>query len=80
MWLSIRRGHLTLLVQKKDSPSEQLFVFFPEDLSVGVKPIRTFCEKMVEQGVTRGVVIIRNSITPSASKVDSLLYPLLALG
>ena len=34
------RGALNFVVQKKENPAEQLFVFFPEDAAVGVKTIR----------------------------------------
>ena len=57
-------------MQKKDDPSDQLFVFFPDDVTVGVKPIRTYCEKMVEQSVMRALVIVRQNMTPSAAKVN----------
>jgi len=35
---------LTVFVEKSDNPSEQLFVFFPEDDKVGVKPIKVSLE------------------------------------
>jgi len=38
----ISRELLTIHVQKKDDPTEQLFVFFPDDPKVGVKPIRKY--------------------------------------
>lgn len=34
------REMMTILVEKIDDPSDNLFVFFPEDTKVGVKPIR----------------------------------------
>lgn len=33
-------GEPTNQVEKIDDPSDNLFVFFPEDTKVGVKPIR----------------------------------------
>lgn len=63
------RAALNFLVQKRDDPNDQLFVFFPEELSVGVKPIRGYLERMNEQGVYRAIVVVRQSITPSAAKV-----------
>ncbi|PVU96375.1 hypothetical protein BB561_001223 [Smittium simulii] len=67
----VDRNRLTFLVQKRDDPADQLLVFFPEDTSVGIKPIRTYAEKMVTQGVTKGIIIYRKSITPSANKIIS---------
>ena len=34
------REQLTLLVQKRDVPTEQVYVFWPTDPKVGVKPIK----------------------------------------
>lgn len=34
------RESLTLLVQKKDNPTDQIFVFWPSDPKIGVKPIQ----------------------------------------
>ncbi|PVV03869.1 hypothetical protein BB560_001641 [Smittium megazygosporum] len=62
---------MTFLVQKRDDPSDQLMVFFPDDLSVGIKPIRSYAEKMVAQGVTKGIIVYRKTITPSANKIIS---------
>lgn len=69
------RAQLNFLVQRRDNPADQLFVFFPEDLSVGVKPIRGYLERMNEQGVYRAIVVFRQTITPSASKVMSTMAP-----
>lgn len=69
------RSALNFLVSHKDSQSDQLFVFFPEDLSVGVKPIRTFLEKMNEGGVFKCIVVYRGSLTPSAAKVMAAMAP-----
>jgi DNA-directed RNA polymerase I, II, and III subunit RPABC1 len=56
-------------VQKANDTTDQLIVFFPEDHSVGIKPIRRFVEKMTEQNVKHGILVIRNALTPSANKV-----------
>ena len=34
------REQLTILVQKRNDPTDQLFVFWPQDAKVGVKPIK----------------------------------------
>lgn len=69
------RSALNFLVQHKDSSTDQLFVFFPDDLSVGVKPIRGFLERMNENNVFKCIVVYRNSLTPSASKVMAAMAP-----
>ena len=54
---------------------ERLFVFFPEDLSLGIKPIRQYLEKMNEQGVYRAIIVYKGTLTPSASKVMQSMAP-----
>lgn len=75
LFLNFSRSALNFLVQKKDDPNDQLFVFFPEDSTVGVKPIRTYSERMVEQNVYKAIIVVKQSITPSAAKVMQALAP-----
>lgn len=44
----------------------QLFVFFPEDLKVGVKIIKTYAERMRSEGVGRAIMVTIANITPFA--------------
>ncbi|CAB1120373.1 unnamed protein product [Ectocarpus sp. 6 AP-2014] len=60
------RHDLTLLVEKVDDPMDQIFVFFPDDEKVGVKPIRSYSEKMLEEEVKRAIIVIKGGITPFA--------------
>lgn len=45
---------------------DQIFVFFPDDEKVGVKPIRSYSEKMQEEDVKRAIIVIKGGITPFA--------------
>mmetsp|Transcript_3401 Transcript_3401/g.5297 ORF Transcript_3401/g.5297 Transcript_3401/m.5297 type:complete len:213 (+) Transcript_3401:65-703(+) len=60
------RENLTLLVEKADDPSDQLFVFFPEDEKVGVKPIKTYCQRMKDESVTKAIIVVKINLTPFA--------------
>lgn len=71
----VDRAALNFLVQRRNDPNDQLFVFFPEDATVGVKPIRGYLERMNEQGVYRAIVVVKNSLTPSAAKVMTTMAP-----
>lgn len=62
------REQLTLLVEKADDESNQLFVFFPEDEKVGVKPIKTFTDRMQAEGVSNAIMVLRVDITPFAKQ------------
>ncbi|KAI8144829.1 RNA polymerase Rpb5, C-terminal domain-containing protein [Fennellomyces sp. T-0311] len=65
----VDRDHLTFVVQKKDDPTDQLLVFFPKDKSVGVKPLRTYVERMAQQQIPKGICIYQQTLTSSANKV-----------
>lgn len=63
------RTRLTFLVQRKDDPTIQMLVFFPDDQSVGIKPIKDYISKMTKESVTNGIVVCRNNPTPAACKL-----------
>lgn len=60
------RESLTMLVEKDDDESNQLFVFFPEDEKVGVKPIKILTDRMKDESVSRAILVLRVDITPIA--------------
>mmetsp|Transcript_50205 Transcript_50205/g.132142 ORF Transcript_50205/g.132142 Transcript_50205/m.132142 type:complete len:205 (-) Transcript_50205:137-751(-) len=57
------REALTILVQKKDNPTDQIFVFWPSDPKIGVKPIQRYFDKMRQDEVKRGVIIVQQQMT-----------------
>mmetsp|Transcript_23724 Transcript_23724/g.34591 ORF Transcript_23724/g.34591 Transcript_23724/m.34591 type:complete len:223 (-) Transcript_23724:84-752(-) len=60
------REGLTILVEKADDETNQLFVFFPEDEKVGVKPIKVYTDRMREENVGNAILVLRVDITPFA--------------
>eukprot|EP01036_Dinobryon_divergens_P050962 gene50962-68216_t len=58
------RESLTILVEKADDASDSLIVFFPTDDKVGVKPIKTYSERMKEQNVLKAIIVVKISLTP----------------
>ena len=60
------RENLTILVVKADDESNQLFVFFPEDEKVGVKPIKVYTDRMRADNVSNAIMVLRVNITPFA--------------
>jgi DNA-directed RNA polymerases I, II, and III subunit RPABC1 len=62
------REALTMLVEKADDESNQLFVFFPEDEKVGVKPIKVYTDQMRAEGVSNAIMVLRVDITPFAKQ------------
>lgn len=62
------REQLTVLVEKADDEANQLFVFFPEDEKVGVKPIKVYTDRMRNEGVSNAIMVLRVDITPFAKQ------------
>ena len=67
----IDRNTLTLLVQKRDDPTEQIFVFWPIDPKVGVKPIKRYMERMNEEDVKRAILVAQQNLTAFARQALS---------
>ena len=62
------REQLTILVQKRDDPTEQVYVFWPADPKVGVKPIKRYVERMNEEDVKRGILVVQQAMTAFAKQ------------
>mmetsp|Transcript_14802 Transcript_14802/g.22615 ORF Transcript_14802/g.22615 Transcript_14802/m.22615 type:complete len:228 (+) Transcript_14802:118-801(+) len=62
------RESLTILVEKADDETNQLFVFFPEDEKVGVKPIQVYTDRMRSEGVSAAIMVLKVDITPFAKQ------------
>ncbi|KAJ8530351.1 hypothetical protein ON010_g14562 [Phytophthora cinnamomi] len=69
------REMMTILVEKIDDPSDNLFVFFPEDTKVGVKPIRNYCNRMKDENVTKAILVVQEGITPFARQALNEMAP-----
>eukprot|EP00741_Cyanophora_paradoxa_P023400 tig00021582_g22606.t1 len=69
------RDAMTIMVQKKDDPTDQIFVFFPDDEKVGVKPIRKYVDRMRDESVSRAIIVVRGGMTAFARQAVSELAP-----
>mmetsp|Transcript_11265 Transcript_11265/g.38402 ORF Transcript_11265/g.38402 Transcript_11265/m.38402 type:complete len:152 (-) Transcript_11265:278-733(-) len=56
------------MVQKKDDPSKGIFVFFPDEAKVGIKPIRKYVEKMHQEMVDRAILVVQEAMTSHAKQ------------
>lgn len=59
---------LTILAQKRDSPTDSVLVFWPRDEKVGIKQIRRYVERMTTMNVTCAIIISREPLTSFAAK------------
>eukprot|EP00548_Thalassiothrix_antarctica_P005499 CAMPEP_0194129394 /NCGR_PEP_ID=MMETSP0152-20130528/634_1 /TAXON_ID=1049557 /ORGANISM="Thalassiothrix antarctica, Strain L6-D1" /LENGTH=222 /DNA_ID=CAMNT_0038823573 /DNA_START=9 /DNA_END=677 /DNA_ORIENTATION=+ len=62
------RESLTILVEKADDETNQMFVFFPEDEKVGVKPIQVYTDRMHTENVSHAIMVLKVDITPFAKQ------------
>merc|ERR1712048_1187204 len=62
------RGDLSVLVAHNDDPTDQMFVFFPEEEKVGIKTIKQYCTRMQEESISRAIIVVQMGMTPSAKQ------------
>ena len=60
------RESLTILVEKADDENNQLFVFFCEDVKVGVTNIKVYTDRMRSENVDNAIMVLRVDITTFA--------------
>ena len=59
----------------QDDPTEQIFVFFPDEPKVGVKTIKLLAERMRNEGVQRAIMVTQANMTPFAKQCLSEMAP-----
>merc|ERR1712023_539614 len=62
------RAAMTCFVEKADDETNQLFVFFPEDEKVGVKPVKVYTDRMRAENVSNAIMVLRVDITSFAKQ------------
>lgn len=62
------RADLIVLVAHNDDPTDQMFVFFPEEPKIGIKTIKTYCQRMQEENIHRAMIVVQQGMTPSAKQ------------
>lgn len=62
------RNDLAVLVAHNDDPTDQMFVFFPDEPKVGIKTIKGYCQRMQTENISRAIIIVQLGMTPSAKQ------------
>ncbi|XP_037088184.1 DNA-directed RNA polymerases I, II, and III subunit RPABC1-like [Pollicipes pollicipes] len=62
------RSDLIILVAHTDDPTDQMFVFFPDDAKIGIKTIKTYCQRMQQENISRAIIVVQAGMTPSAKQ------------
>lgn len=60
------RESLFFKVEKTEDVEDKIFVFFPEDEKVGVKPIKNYAQQMMDENVKRAIIVVKVNLTPFA--------------
>ncbi|KAL8584629.1 DNA-directed RNA polymerases I, II, and III subunit RPABC1 [Nucella lapillus] len=63
-----KRKDLIVLVAHNDNPTDQMFVFFPDEPKVGIKTIKAYCQQMQQDNVMRAIIVVQSGMTPSAKQ------------
>ncbi|KAF8920211.1 RNA polymerase [Mucidula mucida] len=66
---SIDRGQLNFYTNSVTNPTDQIFIYFSDEKSVGVKTMRKLLTILDEKSIQRGIIVFPGNMTPSARKV-----------
>ncbi|TKY44617.1 DNA-directed RNA polymerases II and IV subunit 5A [Spatholobus suberectus] len=62
----MKREDLVINKSKKDNSGDQIYVFFPEEVKVGVKTMKTYTNRMNSENVYRAILVLQTNLTPFA--------------
>ncbi|XP_031478771.1 DNA-directed RNA polymerases II and IV subunit 5A-like isoform X2 [Nymphaea colorata] len=65
---SVNRDDLIIKAPKTDDRNDHIFVFFIGEAKVGVKIMRAYAERMRSENVLRGILVVREQLTPSSKQ------------
>ncbi|KAH9945294.1 RPB5 subunit of DNA-directed RNA polymerase [Epithele typhae] len=65
----VDRSQLNFFTNHRDNVQHQIFVFFTDEKSVGVKTMRKLLGILEEKNIAQGVIVFPGNMTPSARKV-----------
>ncbi|VDC05327.1 unnamed protein product [Peniophora sp. CBMAI 1063] len=66
---SIDRSQLNFFTNMHNNPTNQIFVYFTEEKSVGVKTMRKLVTALEDKKIQNGIIVFPGTMTPSARKV-----------
>ncbi|TXG54066.1 hypothetical protein EZV62_019322 [Acer yangbiense] len=63
---NMKREDLVINKALRNSNSDQIYVFFPEEPKVGVKTMKTYTNRMKSENVFRAILVVQQNLTPFA--------------
>ncbi|ORY89001.1 RPB5 subunit of DNA-directed RNA polymerase [Leucosporidium creatinivorum] len=71
---SIDKNHIAFKARMQAERGEgEIYVFYADEASVGIKTMRKFITILEDQKIGRGIIIYKTNMTPSANKVISAM-------
>ena len=68
------RAKLIVLVSHNDDPTDELYVFFPDEPKVGQKTIEAYLKKIEEEEITRAIIVVSQGMSPKARQVMNGIF------
>jgi DNA-directed RNA polymerase I, II, and III subunit RPABC1 len=69
------RSKLVVLVSHNDDPTNQMYVFFPDEAKVGQKTIEAYLKKIEEEEITRAIIVVSTGMSPRAKSLMLSMQP-----
>ncbi|KDP33706.1 hypothetical protein JCGZ_07277 [Jatropha curcas] len=63
---NMKREDLVINKSRRNEPSDQIYIFFPEEQKVGVKTMKTYTNRMKNENVYRAILVVQQNLTPFA--------------
>ncbi|KAI8590097.1 DNA-directed RNA polymerases I, II, and III subunit RPABC1 [Geranomyces variabilis] len=71
----VNRANMMFTASLEQDRNEQILIFFTEEDSVGIKPIKKIAERMVTNNIFKAIIVYAKGMTPSAKKVVTEMAP-----
>ncbi|XP_057981414.1 DNA-directed RNA polymerases II and IV subunit 5A-like isoform X2 [Malania oleifera] len=65
---NMKRENLVIHSVRPSDSSDQIYVFFPEELKVSTSQIRTYITRMKSENVSRAILVVQQVVTPYAKR------------
>lgn len=69
------RSELMVMCAHNDDPTDQMFVFFPDEPKIGIKTVKTYCQQMQTESITSAIIVVQQGMTPSAKQALTDMAP-----
>lgn len=73
------RESLTMFKQRRNNAADQIYVFFPRDVKLGKAAVDEYKRRLMNEGVSRAIIVLQGPMTPSANKAVGEMEPAVRL-